>query len=412
MGNCADVIMPNKYEVKTEENNYKNINSNITEAIKLTRTLQENSEKKEARPSQNIKLVNASSSALGKSQIIHVSKIQNLVRGHLYRKKISYKSGGLEEAVQETRTFRSGDGLIERNNSESNLELSSGKNRMSKLSDCEFLKRECPTKDSTPESMQENVPQGSVQNNELETSQIYKGSRKHGKKHGFGIFRLKDSAVYRGSFENDKALGFGVLTHSNGDIYSGQWVSNRSNGLGRYTNPHGSYYEGNWVSDKRHGFGIEKLLTGNLYYGEYSDGCKKGIGILNLLDTTNYEGEFANNDINGIGTYSFKDNRKYEGEWVDNKMHGYGILTWTDGKYFEGSFVNDKKEGFGVYFAHSKIYVGIWNNSKLNGDIIIVDKGVIKKYRWADGKKVKILSSKYPIAFENIVSQILDDTTN
>lgn len=412
MGNCGDVMLPNNYEINTKEVPNRRISGSIQNAMRMTKTLQVNSDKmRESASKDSIKCVPVNKN-IGKTELVKVSKIQNVVRGHLYRKRISGPLKSIEEAVQETRTFRSGDNLIEGNNSGSNSDIGNSKARVSKLNESDLMRANSDTRHCSPEGEQEKIPIVHKGDTKLGPFQTYKGGYKSSKKHGYGIYRLKDNAIYEGYFENDKASGFGILSHSNGDVYTGQWNSNRSNGIGRYTSLAGAYYEGFWILDKREDFGIEKLQTGNLYCGEYKDGYKNGIGVLTLEDQSTYTGEFVDNDISGIGTYRFSDERVYQGEWLNNKMHGYGVITWPDQKRFEGYFEKDKKEGFGIYYANSKIYIGVWSNSKLNGEVMIIHNGSARKSLWQDGVKIKTLPKKYAIYFEKIAIEILDNSNN
>jgi hypothetical protein len=242
----------------------------------------------------------------------------------------------------------------------------------------------------------------------IEPHKFYEGEWINGKRDGYGRLRWNDGSLYTGYFLNDKACGFGKLLHADGDIYLGYWDDDRAHGMGKYFNNRGASYEGFWALDKQNGYGNETWPKGSNFEGEYVDGAKHGFGVLLLEDNACYKGQFRDNDINGVGTFYFKDNRKYEGEWKYNKMYGYGILTWPDGKFFEGYFVNDKKEGFGVYYAISKVYIGMWKNSKLDGEVILVERGSIKKSLWSDGKKTQILPNDHKVSYENVVDSIMN----
>ena len=106
--------------------------------------------------------------------------------------------------------------------------------------------------------------------------------------------------------------------------------------------------------------------------------------------------------------FFFKDGRHYEGEWKNNKMHGFGIIAWPDGKFYEGEFCDDKKEGFGIFYSEKKIYMGVWRNSFLDGDIIIIERNKIKKQYWERGKASKNLPTDHPIFFEKYVDEVVE----
>jgi hypothetical protein len=152
---------------------------------------------------------------------------------------------------------------------------------------------------------------------------------------------------------------------------------------------------------------MESWPRGSTYSGEYVDGNKEGIGMLLFDSNGGYIGEFENGCLSGIGTFYFNDNRKYEGEWKNNKMNGYGRITWPDGKFYEGEFQDDKKVGFGVFFSPKRIYMGMWVNSLLEGDTIIIDNGVVKKQFWENGRASKNLPMDKPIVFEKLVDEIM-----
>ena len=113
-----------------------------------------------------------------------------------------------------------------------------------------------------------------------------------------------------------------------------------------------------------------------------------------------FEGEFKNGDISGIGTFFFGDGTKYQGMWKNNKMDGYGYISWPDGSYFEGEFKEDKKEGFGICKNGHKIFMGIWKNNLLEGNIIVIEDDNIKKQYWQNGRALRNLPIDVPIIFQ------------
>lgn len=242
----------------------------------------------------------------------------------------------------------------------------------------------------------------------IEDDSTYEGEWKNGKRDGLGILCFKDVSKYIGEFKDGKVDGFGKLWHEDGDVYTGYWKEFQVQGIGIYQTIRDASYSGYWDKDKQSGFGIEKWPRGSNYIGEYSEGNKEGYGMLNFEGNGGYEGEFKEGSINGVGTFYFRDNRKYEGEWQKNKMHGFGIITWPDGKFYEGEFKEDKKDGFGVFYSQRKIYLGIWRNSLLEGDIIIVENGKIKKQFWENGRAVRNLPPDKPIFFEKFVEEIIE----
>ena len=220
----------------------------------------------------------------------------------------------------------------------------------------------------------------------------YEGEWVDGRRNGFGLLYWKDGSIYKGFFSNDKANGLGKQVHKAGEVYLGQWKNDHAEGLGTFKNINGCIYRGEWKFDKQFGFGTEKWVKGNEYIGEFKNGAKEGLGMLVLEDGSSYIGEFSNNTINGIGKFQYIDGKNYEGEWKENKMHGYGVLTYSSEKSYEGYFISNVKTGLGVYRNSNKIYIGVWNENKLEGEVLIIDKGVFKNSYWINGKKEKYIN--------------------
>jgi hypothetical protein len=235
----------------------------------------------------------------------------------------------------------------------------------------------------------------------------YKGQWKDGKRNGEGIMAYKTANKVYSTFKNNQIDGFTKIINEENDVYQGYFTNGYANGHGIIKSSKDASYEGNWLSNNQHGFGYEKWPKGGGYEGEYIEGKKDGIGILSFVQGGSYEGEFENNEMSGIGVFSFVDGRKYVGYWKNNKMDGYGVITWPDGKLFEGLFKDDRKDGFGVYYAIRKIYLGIWKNSLLEGDAIIIEGNKIKKQYWENGRPIRNLPQSTSIFFEKYLNDIM-----
>ena len=214
----------------------------------------------------------------------------------------------------------------------------------------------------------------------------YEGEWKNRKRDGVGVLIWKNVAKFIGEFLEDRVWGFGILHHDDGDEYMGYWDN-----------------------DKQNGFGMEKWPRNTQFEGEYLDGNKEGVGILNIEDKGTFQGEMKNGNINGVGKFIFSDGRTYEGEFSDNKMEGFGIIKWPDGKIFVGEFREDIQDGFGVFYSRKKIYIGIWKNSFLEGDAIIVENDKIKKQFWEEGGPSENLPNDSKIFFEKYVDDIIKE---
>ena len=61
------------------------------------------------------------------------------------------------------------------------------------------------------------------------------------------------------------ANGQGRLIHSDGDVYEGSWKNDKSHGYGIYYHADGSSYCGEWEEDLQHGYGVEKWVNSYTY---------------------------------------------------------------------------------------------------------------------------------------------------
>ena len=241
----------------------------------------------------------------------------------------------------------------------------------------------------------------------IEGEYTYRGQWKNGKITGKGIMTYKEANKIYGNFQENKIDGFTKIINEEGDIYQGFFTKGEANGYGIITTLKEASFQGIWLNNNQHGFGYEKWPKGGGYEGEYIEGKKDGIGILYFVQGGSYEGDFENNEMNGIGIISLANGKKYIGYCKNNKMDGYGVISWPDGKLFEGEFQDDRREGFGVYYAMKKIYVGLWKNSVLEGNVIIIEGNKIKKQYWENGRPLRTLPENFNIFFEKYVDNII-----
>ena len=52
--------------------------------------------------------------------------------------------------------------------------------------------------------------------------------------------------------------------------------------------------------------------------------------------------------------------------------------------------------------------MGMWRNSLLEGDVIVIDGNKVKKQYWENGKASKQLPSDKPIFFEQFVDEAIE----
>ena len=108
-----------------------------------------------------------------------------------------------------------------------------------------------------------------------------------------------------------------------------------------------------------------------------------------------------------LEVFFFEDGRKYQGTWKNNKMDGYGYIIWPDENFYEGEFKEDKKEGFGICKIGQKIFIGIWINNKLEGNVIVINNENYKKQFWKNGKAFRNLSIDTYITFEKFAEKYI-----
>ena len=235
----------------------------------------------------------------------------------------------------------------------------------------------------------------------------YIGEWKNGLRDGFGSLFLENEIKFMGHFSKNKTYGYGHLWKDDGDSYKGYWNNFEAEGWGIYKSSNGACYDGEWSGDLQHGFGIEQWPRGSTYFGNYEHGYKNGIGVLNFGNKAWYEGEFKNGIICGIGSFFFEDGRRYLGMWKNNKMNGYGYIIWPNENVYKGEFKNDKKEGFGICKIKNKVFMGIWKNNVLDGKVIIVEDGKLKKQLWCHGRASQNLSNDTYIYFEKYAKKYI-----
>ena len=158
------------------------------------------------------------------------------------------------------------------------------------------------------------------------------------------------SGVYSGYTLNGKRHGKGIYSLKNGDIYEGDFLEDLFHGQGKYTKKDGSIYEGEFCKGKMQGNG--KLITkeGDSFEGFFSDDRFSGNGYINyrFSDGRYYQGKVIENKITGFGEMTFPNAGKYTGEFMNGRFHGKGELLFGDGTIFKGEFINGEIAGSGI----------------------------------------------------------------
>jgi len=152
--------------------------------------------------------------------------------------------------------------------------------------------------------------------------------------HGYGELKGKDNSYFRGSWKHGNKHGKVDEITKTGEKYIGTYSNGLKHGQGKLTCQVGGCtgYDGDWYHGKRHGDGYETYKNGGVY-----------------------EGQFLNDRKHGIGTLKGKQ-FSMSGTWVNGCMEGYGSIVANQDhlpKHDFGDFVKIEVEAVG-YFKESE----------------------------------------------------------
>jgi hypothetical protein len=181
------------------------------------------------------------------------------------------------------------------------------------LSPREMLERKMPESDEALLEGLEKVEAVEYQNGDKYRGQL----NQHGKRHGVGVYTMKNGTLYRGDFKMGKPHGFGEYKYPNGDVYVGQFKHDLFHGVGRYIAASGMTHEGEYKDGKRHGNGTMTASNGSTYTGGYANDMMEGFGSYKYASGDTYKGMFKNNKFEGQGCYYFAAN----GSRIDGEFH-------------------------------------------------------------------------------------------
>jgi hypothetical protein len=105
-----------------------------------------------------------------------------------------------------------------------------------------------------------------------ETSLVYTGEMKSGRRHGTGVALHLSGSKYSGQWSDNFKEGKGEYWYSNGDYYAGSFRNDLMHGPGRYVSADGMVFEGTFVADERDGPGTVIYPDGRRYSSTWSAG--------------------------------------------------------------------------------------------------------------------------------------------
>ncbi|XP_077584361.1 alsin-like [Stigmatopora nigra] len=182
----------------------------------------------------------------------------------------------------------------------------------------------------------------------LNKAGCYQGHWRHGKIHGFGIYRYATGEVYEGCFNEGQRHGYGMLRSGKKDknssnVFIGQWFCDKRAGYGVCDDiTRGEKYMGMWLDDERHGNAVVVTQYGVYYEGNFRENKMSGPGLLVSDDDTAFHGELSEDwTINGKGILSLAN-----GDTIDGHFSGeWGGCLKLDGIYtrLTGDEMDDKE---------------------------------------------------------------------
>jgi len=113
-----------------------------------------------------------------------------------------------------------------------------------------------------------------------DSSSVYTGQWKNGKRHGYGILSYPAGKRKVVGLWNADTITDGVITDGHGVYKGGLNKETLAEGHGIMKEKDGGCHDGYWASGKRDGFGCATDSVGNLRAGEWKDGLYKGERLL------------------------------------------------------------------------------------------------------------------------------------
>ena len=229
------------------------------------------------------------------------------------------------------------------------------------------------------------------------------GSLIDGEITGYGKFYVETKETnanfcYEGEFEHSKLNGYGQLTFGDGNAFNGVYKDNVKEGIGMLTTANKEYYIGsysNGVCVRQ--YKVSKKEGEDALKEEYVQDAIEKIYLQKVLEEymkiKHEDNEEKKKDDKFIKNVYEK---LIEGESDKNAQTISGD---NDESYYGQVKDGSIKEGKGALRKGNKVYIGVWKDNQLTGDVSIYTngeldyKGAVKDYV-ENGKGVKYLPQK------------------
>jgi hypothetical protein len=204
---------------------------------------------------------------------------------------------------------------------------------------------------------------------EAQTSLVYTGEMKSGRRHGTGVALHRSGSKYSGQWSENLKEGKGEFWYSNGDYYAGSFHNDLMHGPGRYVSADGTVFEGTFVADERDGPGIVIYPDGRRYSSTWSAGKDNNASGASVpakpylmlgVDVRRYalDGEILSQDFGtGDESYLTYRGRVTDGDFVIEPDWAYWVA-WSKG----GPVTDDS--GFVVGVFPVFLDIRVFNTSK------------------------------------------------
>ncbi|WP_186990333.1 MORN repeat-containing protein [Constantimarinum furrinae] len=191
------------------------------------------------------------------------------------------------------------------------------------------------------------------------------GVYKNGVANGYGM-QIYTSGTYEGNFENGFRNGYGLYKwNESGDLYHGTWKDGRQHGYGYVTNDSEITQAGYYENGKL----ITNMITdykNNVRSGKCRGNCVNGFGAYTWDNGDYFEGFFVNSQMQHVGYYGYPDGGSYLGAYDNGKRNGFGFFRFSNKDLHMGLWKNGNQHGTAVYKYEDSgdAKAGIWEDGK------------------------------------------------